>query len=125
MRHRKCGIEDDAERNIQLPEEAADTQVTRGDSVLAERLVHEVRVAAREIGPQDRALSKPELLNEQREADRHLPAPGPGGHMDRLAREPGDPVGSLLGNGGGRGSLNGGQERNPGDGSGRPNPLKH
>ena len=83
----KCGVQHDAERNIQFLEQPANAQVAPGDRVLAERLVHEVRVAGRQVRAQDRPLAEAEHLDEQSEADRDLFAAGPGGDMNRVARK--------------------------------------
>src|SRR5207249_247857 len=57
----------------------------------------QIRVAGREIGPQDRTLPKAEHLHEKREADGDLLAGGPGRDMNLFAREFGSPVGCILG----------------------------
>ena len=80
------------ERNIQFLEQPADARDAPVDGVLTERLVHEVRIAGHHVRAEDRALAEAELLDEQGEADRDLLAAGPGGDMDRLAREAGDAV---------------------------------
>jgi hypothetical protein len=81
---------------------------------LSKSLVHEVWVAARQVWPEDRALTQPELLDEQCEAYGDLSAARPGGDMDRLTRKAGDGVGSVLRQGRG-GKLNGEQQRQAGD----------
>src|SRR6266403_2010614 len=56
----------------------------------------EVGVAARQVRAEDWTLAEAELLDEQCEADRDLSARWPGGDMNRVAREAGDPVDSIL-----------------------------
>ena len=90
VRSRKFGVQHDRERNVQLLEHAADARDAPVDPVLAEGLVHEVRIAVRQIRPENRTLAETELLDEQGEADGDLFAPGPGGDMDRVTTEPGD-----------------------------------
>ena len=84
------------ERNIQFLEQPADARDAPVDPILAKSLVHEVRVAGRQIRPEDRALAEPELLDEQCEADGDLSAARPGGDVDRLTRKAGDGVDSVL-----------------------------
>jgi hypothetical protein len=59
---------------------------------LAERLVHEVWAAGRQVRAKHRAQAEAEFLDEQGEADSDLFAGRPGDDMDRGAREPGDRV---------------------------------
>jgi hypothetical protein len=106
----KLGVQHDAERNIQLLEQSADARDAPVDRVLAKCLVHQVRVAGRQVRTEYRALAEAELFDEQREADGDLSAGGPRGDMDRSARECGDPVDSVLRQGR-AGKLNGEQRR--------------
>ena len=92
----KFGVQHDAEWNIELLEHPPNARDAPVDRVLAECLVHEVGVAGRQVRSQYRALPEAELLDEQREANRDLPAGGPSGHTDRLARKAGHPLGIVL-----------------------------
>src|SRR5258705_236199 len=92
----KLGVQHDAERNIQFLEQSADARDASVDRVLTEGLIHEVRVAGRQIRAEDRTLAEAELLDEQRKTDRDLSAGRPGGNVDRLASEAGHPVASIL-----------------------------
>ena len=74
------------ERNIQFLEQPADARDAPVDRVLTESLVHEVRVAGRQVRAEDRALAEAELLDEKRKADRDFSAGRPSGDMDRVAR---------------------------------------
>src|SRR5262249_49979835 len=73
-------------------------------------LVDEVRVAARQVRAEHRALAEAELFDEQREADGDLSSGGPDGNRDGGARGCGDPVGGGLRQGR-AGKGNGGQPR--------------
>src|SRR5262249_46230913 len=81
-----------------------------GDRGMATCLVHQVRVAGRQVRTEYRALAEAELFDEQREADGDLSAGGPGGNMDGGAWECGDPVGCVLRQGR-AGKVNGEQRR--------------
>src|SRR5262249_5867238 len=96
MLARKLGVQHDAERNIQLFEQAPDPRDAPVDRVLAKRLIHEVGTARREVRTQHRPLAEAELFDEQGKTAGNLPAAWPGGNMDRSARERGHPVGALL-----------------------------
>ena len=119
VRAGKFRVQHDAERNVQFLEQPADARDAPVDRVLAEGFVHEVRVAGRQVRPEDRTLAEAELLDEQGEADGDLFAAGPGGDMDRVARESGDPVDSVLRQGRG-GKVNGEQQCQSGDEAGLP-----
>src|SRR5712672_1100321 len=62
----------DGERNIQFLEQPADARDAPVDRVLTEGLIHEIRVAGRQVRAENRTLAEAELLDEQREADRDL-----------------------------------------------------
>src|SRR5262249_19684169 len=96
MLARKLGVQHDAERDIQLFEQAPDPRDAPVDGVLAKRLVHEIGAAARKIRTQDGALAEAELFDEQGEADGDLSAAGPGSNLDRGARESRHPAAPLL-----------------------------
>jgi hypothetical protein len=66
------------------------------DRVFAESLVHEIGVAAREIGTKDGPLAEAERFDEQGETDSDLFASGPGRDVQRLPLETGDPVDGVL-----------------------------
>ena len=92
----KLRVQHDAERNIQLFEQAADPRDPPVDRVLTKCLVHEVGTAGREVRTQHWALAEAELFDEQGKADADLSAGGPRSNMDRDARQRGHPVGALL-----------------------------
>lgn len=60
----KFCVQDDAQRNIQFLEQPADAADAPVDPILTESLVHEVRVAGRQVRPEDRALTKAELFDK-------------------------------------------------------------
>jgi hypothetical protein len=64
VRTGKFGVQYDAGRNIQFPEQSADARDAPVDRVLTESLVHEVGIAARQVRAEDRALAEAELLDE-------------------------------------------------------------
>ena len=92
----KFAIQDEAERDIQFLEQPADARETPVDGVLAKGFVHEIRIAACQVGTEYRALAEAEFLDEQRKAHGHLLAGRPSRDVNRLARQPGDPVGGIL-----------------------------
>ena len=69
------------------------------DGVLAEAFIDDIRVAARIVAAQVRALAVTPDLDIEDEADRDLLAAGPGGDVDWLPRQAGDPVRRLIGEG--------------------------
>ena len=88
MRGRKLRVQYNRERNVQFLEYAADAREAPVDPVLAEGLIHQVRIAVRQVRPKNRPLAETELLDKQGEADGDLFAPGPGGDVDRLTTGP-------------------------------------
>ncbi len=64
VRAGKFGVQHDAERNVQFLEQPADARDAPVDRVLTESLVHEVRVAGRQVRAEHRALAEAELLDE-------------------------------------------------------------
>ena len=68
-------------------------------------------------------MAEAELLDEQYEADRDLSAAWPGGDMNRVAREAGDPVDSILRKGR-RGKVNGEHQHHSG-GEAEPPRLRY
>src|SRR6202040_4228829 len=65
---RKFGVQYDTERNVRLLEDPADARDAPVDRVLAECLIHEVRVAGCQVRAEDGALAEAKLLDKQREA---------------------------------------------------------
>src|SRR6185369_14995541 len=96
VRTGKFGVQHDAERDIQFPEQSADARNAPVDGVLTKSFVHEVRVAACQVRAEHRALTEAELLDEEYEADRDPFAARPGRDMNRVARKAGDPIDSVL-----------------------------
>ncbi len=96
----KFRVQHDGERNLQLLEQPADARDAPVDPVLTERLVHEVRIAGREVRAEHRALAEAELLDEQSEADCDLSTGRPGGDMDGVAGKSRDRIDSGIWPGG-------------------------
>src|SRR5580692_9399247 len=107
-----------------VPEEPADTRDAPLDPILSKSLVHEVWVAARQVWPEDRALTQPELLDEQCEADGDLSAARPRGDVDRFTHKAGDGVDSVLRQGHG-GKVHGEQQRHSDDEASLPGLPSH
>lgn len=124
MRGGKFGVQCHAERNVQLLEQSADARNTPVDPVLAEGLIHQIRVAGRQVRAKDRALAEAELLDKQDEAEGDFFAGGPGNNVDRVARKPGDRVSSVLRQNP-RGMCNGEQQKQSGDDAGLPGFPSH